>query len=77
MAPPSVGGVQHSCASTLTRRPSLTSDVDDVASQLLLAKHETLLKVHGVFDESFGPKRTKSIGDEVIQPRTMKVGVLH
>jgi hypothetical protein len=24
--------------------------------------------VHGVFDESFGPKDTKSIGDEVIQP---------
>ena len=59
-----MGGVQHSCASTLTRRPSLTGDVDDVASQLLLANHETPLKVHGVFDESFGPKCTKSIGDE-------------
>jgi len=55
---------------------TFVDDVDD-ASQLLLAKHETPLKAHGVFDESLGPKRTKSIGDEVIQPRTMKAGVLH
>jgi hypothetical protein len=42
---------------------------NDVASQPVLVKHETPLNVHGVFDEIFDPKHTKSIRDKAAVDR--------